>query len=151
MKLEAAIKQGKPFKCPYEKALVNLIYTKSWIDQEMGQFFKSIEVTGKQYNILRILKGADAPVSNAYIRERLLDKLSDVSRIIERMEKKKLVHKAASKSDRRLVELSLTPKGLEILEEAESMKGKRNKVLNNLSVADVKKLNLLLDKLRNKN
>lgn len=149
MELEEAIKQMKPFACPYEKALVNLIYTRGWLDNEMKTYFKSIGVTGKQYNILRILKGADKPVSTSFVRERLLDKLSDVSRIIERMEKKKLVTKCICKNDRRLVDLSITKGGLDILKIAEKKKESLGTILKSLSPEEVELFNTLLNKIRN--
>lgn len=149
MELEKAIKQSKPFNCPYEKALVNLIYTRGWVDSELKSYFKSIGVTGKQYNILRILKGAEKPVSTSFIRERLLDKLSDVSRIIERMENKKLVTKSTCKNDRRLVDLSITKDGLTILRAAEKKKDSMSQIMKNLTLTEVKALSSLLDKIRN--
>lgn len=149
MELEEAIKQRKPFACPYEKALVNLIYTRGWLDNEMKTYFKSIGVTGKQYNILRILKGADKPVSTSFVRERLLDKLSDVSRIIERMEKKKLVTKCICKNDRRLVDLSITKGGLDILKIAEKKKESLGTILKSLSPEEIELFNTLLNKIRN--
>ena len=83
MRLEEAIKQSKPFESDYQRAMVNLIFTTNCVSAEMKDFFKEYNVTTKQYNILRILSGAQKPVSIAFIRERLLDKLSDVSRIVD--------------------------------------------------------------------
>jgi len=151
MKLEEAIKQSKPFKCPYEKALVNLLYTQSWLDGELKKYFNSIGVTGKQYNILRILNGADKPVSTAFIRERLLDRLSDVSRVVERMVKNQLVVRKTCQTDKRLVDLSLSAKGRKILKDAEEKKEVMHNILSNLSPKEATALNNLLDKVRSKN
>ena len=91
MELEKEIKQTKPFVDPYQKAAVNLIYTHNWVRSEMQAFFKSCGLTLKQYNIMRILKGAGKKVSTSFIRERMLEKSSDVSRIVDRMFEKGIV------------------------------------------------------------
>jgi len=148
MKLEEAIKQAKPFACPYEKGVVNLMYTNGWLRSKMKTHFAKLDVTEKQYNILRILKGAGTPVSNTFIRARLLDQLSDVSRIIDRMYKKNLVQKTTSKKDKRLVDVSLTQAGLKILKSAENKKESIHAMLSNLTKTEVLQLNTLLDKIR---
>jgi len=148
MKLEEAIKQAKPFKCPYEKGLVNLLYTNGWLRTKMKDHFSLLGVTAKQYNILRILKGAGKPVSTAYIRERLLDKLSDVSRIVDRMEKNQLISKSTNTKDKRLVDVNISKNGLKLLKNSEQEKSIVHGVLGNLNNAEIKKLNDLLDKIR---
>ncbi len=148
MKLEEAIKQKVPFKCPYEKGLVNLLYTNSWLRTQMKDHFSLFDVTAKQYNILRILKGADKPVTTSYIRERLLDKLSDVSRIVDRMEKNKLISKKTNVKDKRLVDVKISKLGLDLLASIEKEESVVDSTLRNLSEQEIVKLNALLDKIR---
>lgn len=105
-------------------------------------------ITNKQYNILRILKGANKPVSTAYVRERLLDKLSDVSRIVERMETKGLIKKNTCTKDKRLVDLVLTKKGLDMVNELSSNTDFIDQLLQNLDNNEINQLNHLLDKIR---
>jgi len=150
VKLEKAIHQTKPFVSPYEKAIVNLIYTHSWLSNKMKEHFKHFGITGKQYNILRILKGAGKPISTSTLRERLLDRSSDVSRIVERMTNKGLIIKTTCKSDKRLVDVKLTSKGDNILEKVDHHRGKLDDLMSNLSKQETKTLNTLLDKLRTK-
>lgn len=148
MKLEQAIKQSKPFKCPYEKGLVNLLYTNGWLRSQMKNHFSNFGITEKQYNILRILKGAGHPVTTSYIRERLLDKLSDVSRIVDRMEKNSLVAKSINRKDKRLVDVTITKDGMKLLQKEEKVTSIVHSILGKLSRTEVEKLNELLDKLR---
>ena len=102
MSLENEIKQTKPFKNPYEKLGVNLLYTSSWLGSQLKEHFAAFSITPKQYNILRILLGAGKPVSTNFIRERLLDKMSDVSRIVDRLSAEGWVEKRACQTDKRL-------------------------------------------------
>jgi len=111
------------------------------------QLFKQYGLTTKQYNILRILNGAAKPVSVAFIRERLLDRVSDVSRIIDRMESSELVIKEPSVTDKRLVDIELSKKGKEQLALVTGKLEKTNGLIKKLSPAEVKKLNELLDKI----
>jgi len=149
MKIEDAIKQTKAFNSVYQKAGVNLMFTNSWYTAKLNSFFKEFGLTGKQYNILRILKGAGKPVSTSFIRERLLDKMSDVSRIINRMFDKGLVIKEVCSNDKRLVDIGLTQLGknklMEVNAEAEIM----DEMFKTLSSEEAEMLNTLLDKLRN--
>ncbi len=149
MKLEDEIKQTKPFENPYHKATVNLVYTGKWIISLHNDIFKKFNLTIQQYNILRILKGShpDA-VTIKYIRKRMLDKMSDASRIVEVMHKKGLLNRTYNPADRRKVDISPTKKGLDTISDVE----KQHKVLfghlSTLSEEEVTQLNFLLDKAR---
>lgn len=149
MKIEEAIKQTKAFNSVYQKAGVNLMYTNSWYTAKLKSFFKSFGLTVKQYNILRILKGAGKPVSTSFIRERLLDKMSDVSRIIDRMYDKNLVNKEVCSNDKRLVDIGLTQVGEKKLTEVGDQAETMDNMFNALSIEEAELLNALLDKLRN--
>jgi len=148
MELEKAIKQSKPFESPFQKVAVNLIYTNSWLETRMKTFFTQFGLTSKQYNIMRILNGAGKPVSVAFIRNRLIEKLSDVSRLIDRMDTKGFVKKETSQVDKRLVDIVLTNKGLQLLAQVNSRIKILDNVFSNLNLEEINRLNELLDKLR---
>ena len=148
MRLEEAIKQTKPFKDDYSKLGVNLMYTSNWFTGNLKSHFKKFGLTVKQYNILRILQGAQVPVSTSFIRERLLDKMSDVSRIVDRMEEKGLVQKNACQNDKRLIDVLLTKEGKKMLNTVSNKMNIVHELLANLKPKEVSQLNELLDKLR---
>ena len=148
MSIEKDISQRK-FKTEYQKAMINLIFTHNWMMERMKLFFEQADLTPQQFNILRILRGAGQPLSTLQIRQRMLDKMSDTSRIVDRLIKKGLVKKVVCKSDRRLVDVSITEKGLKLLEKLDDAQDDLDGIINNLSEPDAKQLNKLLDKIRN--
>lgn len=149
MRLEEEIKQIKPFENEYHKATVNLIYTGKWIINLHNELFQSFNVTIPQYNILRILKGNHpTAVTVKYIKKRMLDKMSDASRIVDVMHKKGLVKRTLSTTDRRKVDVLLTQKGLDILIEVEKKNDELYGFLSNLDSAEIEQFNTLLDKVR---
>jgi len=150
MSLELELKQQKPFSNPYEKLGVNLMYTTKWFESQLKDYFKSYDLTSQQYNIMRILAGAKKPVSTSFIRERLIDKNSDVSRIVDRMEKKSLLVKTTCSKDRRLVDVELNAEGKDLLESINKNINYVGTLLSELNAKEVEILNQLLDKIRNK-
>jgi len=110
---------------------------------------EKFDVTPQQYNILRILRGAGEPLSTLQIRQRMLDKMSDTSRIVDRLVKKSLVKKVVCESDRRLVDVTISPKGLELLSSADTYEVEMDSIFEQLSDNEAKTLNQLLDKIRN--
>ena len=98
----------------------------------------------------RILRGAGKPLSTLQIRQRMLDKMSDTSRIVDRLVKKNLVKKNTCESDKRLVDVTITEKGKALLEEMDAKQELMDNVLKNLDEAEAQKLNELLDKIRTK-
>ena len=146
--IEEEIKQKRSFKNLEEKALVNIMYTHGWVLERMRLFFKDYGITNKQYNILRILKGAEQPLSTSQIRHRMLDKMSDTTRLINRMITKGWVKKSVSKTDRRLVDIMITDEGLDLLDEIRGIDVKAREIFNNLSEDEIQKLSDLLDKVR---
>lgn len=147
MSLEKDINQ-KEFRNEYQKGIINLIYTYNWMNEKMKFFFDKENITEQQYNILRILKGAAEPISTLQIRERMLDKMSDTSRIVDRLVIKGLVKKNTCKADKRLVDVSITQKGIKLLESFKKYESEMDAVVSNLSETEIKTLNKLLDKLR---
>ena len=146
--IEEEIKQKRSFNSLQEKALVNIMYTHGWIIERMRVFFKNYGITNKQYNILRILKGADEPLSTSQIRHRMLDKMSDTTRLIDRMITKGWVKKSVSEIDRRLVDIMITDEGLDLLDQIRGIEVKAEEIFSNLSEEEIQKLSHLLDKVR---
>lgn len=115
------IKQSKDFKNPYEKLIVNVLYTSSWLLDQQNRFFKEHGITSPQYNVLRILRGQyPEPCTVNTIIDRMLDKMSNASRIVDRLEVKELVARTVCESDRRAKDVVITEKGLKVLEEVDT-------------------------------
>jgi DNA-binding MarR family transcriptional regulator len=149
MTIEKDINQQK-FRNEYQKSVINLIYTFNWMNEKMNHFFESFDITQQQFNILRILRGAASPLSTLQIRQRMLDRMSDTSRIVDRMVKKGLAKKTVCKTDRRLVDVFITDKGKKLLEKIDMENEEMDSIFGNLSIAEAKNLNQLLDKIRSK-
>jgi len=148
MKLEEEIKQEK-FRNGYHKLAVNVIYTYGWLMNSQSKLFAKYQITGNQYNILRILRGQyPNPATINLLKERMLDKMSDASRLVERLRIKGFVKRNLSSDDRRCVDVIITEKGLKLLLEMDKLNEKYDSLFENLSVSESKKLNELLDKLR---
>ena len=147
MGIEQDISQAT-FRNDYQKAIINLIYTYNWMNEKMKKVFDKEDVTGQQYNILRILRGAGKPISTLQIRERMLDKMSDTSRIVDRLVLKGLAKKTVCKDDKRLVDVSISTKGKTLLEKIDLYEKDMDAILGNLTDAEAIILNKLLDKIR---
>jgi len=147
MSLEKDISQ-RSFRNDHQKGIINLIYTYNWMNEKMKKFFDREDITGQQYNILRILRGAGNPISTLQIRERMLDKMSDTSRIVDRLVIKGLAIKTVCKDDKRLVDVSISPKGKKLLEKIDRYEIEMDAIFGSLSDTEAKTLNKLLDKIR---
>ena len=148
MKLEEAIKQ-KSFKSERQKLNLNFIYTYSWIINQQKGYYEEHELTMQQYNVLRILRGNyPEPYSTHMIRDRMLDKMSDVSRIVDRLCRKALVLSTQCTTDKRLVDVVITDDGLKLLEKMDKTISEQAKMFDNLSLEEQIQLNGLLDKIR---
>lgn len=147
MSLEKDISQSS-FRNDYQKGIINLIYTYNWMNEKMKKTFDKEGVTAQQYNILRILRGAGKPISTLQIRERMLDKMSDTSRIVDRLVIKGLAQKSTCKDDKRLVDVSIAAKGKKLLEKIDRYEKDMDAIIGNLTDAEAKTLNKLLDKIR---
>lgn len=148
MKLEEEIIQQN-FDSEYHKAAVNIIYTSNWLMDIHAKVIKPYNITVQQYNILRILRGQYPKVVNLkLIKKRMLDKMSDVSRLVERLREKELVERKVCPSDRRHMDIYITEKGLNLLQNLEEEINKINHSLTLLDVDEIILLNKLLDKLR---
>jgi len=147
MTLETDIKQ-QVFRSEYQKAIINLIYTFNWVNEKINKRFEPFDITQQQFNILRILRGAGQPLSTLQIRQRMLDKMSDTSRIVDRLVKKGMVKKSISREDRRLVDVLMTDKGKKLLQSMDVMNEEMESIFKYLSDEEAKLLNVLLDKIR---
>ena len=148
MNIEKSISQTKPFKSQQTKVAVNLLFSYMWLRDHQKQFFKAHDITMQQFNILRILRGAKDPISTSAIRERMLDRASDVSRLVDRLAKKDLVNKETRPSDLRKIDVSITKNGLKVLRDIDRKIDKWQNKLINLSESESKQLSDLLDKMR---
>ena len=148
MKLEDEIQQ-KSFKSPKVKLAVNLLYTSNWLNDHYAQFFKDTDLTVQQFNVLRILRGQLPNYCNLkLIKERMLDRSSDASRIVDKLVAKDLVVRHHCPSDRRQINLMISEKGLALLTTLDFVDEAPVKIFEHLSDEEAVQLNLLLDKMR---
>ena len=148
MSIDKDIKQQRQFRNEHHKAQVNLLFSGNWLMENIKKFLQSEDITPQQYNILRILRGSGKPLSTLQIRERMLDKMSDTSRIVDRLLKKGLTEKKTSLADKRLVDVTISDKGLEVLNRLDNRNASLDGIMFNLTHDEAKMLNELLDKLR---
>lgn len=149
MKIEEAINQKK-FKNEFQKATVNLVYTHNWVNNKFKKFLKTFGITQQQFNVLRILRGQfPEPISTSTIRKRMLDKMSDASRIVDRLYKKGLVERQVCPTDKRLVDVIINEKGLGLLSEIDEHQEEMDFAKNGLTAEEALQLSDLLDKMRN--
>lgn len=148
MKLEAEIKQEK-FRSEYQKLVVNILFTGGWLSLKNHGMLKPFNLTIQQYNILRILKGQHPnPATINLLIDRMMDKMSNASRIVDRLESKELVQRKPKSDDRRCVDVIITEKGIKLLEKIKSAEENFEVHLKHLNKKEAKSLNDLLDKLR---
>lgn len=142
--------QQKEFKSERQKALVNMIYTHNYVINEMNSFYKEIGITRQQYNVLRILRGQHPEAATVnLIKERMLDKMSDASRIVQRLLKRGLVSKSTATHDKRVVEVTISKQGLELLKNSDEQIRGFEHLFDNLTDQETIALNKILDKIRN--
>lgn len=129
--------------------MINLLFTYGWAIERIKAFVSREGITHQQYNILRILRGMHPqPLSTLQIRERMLDKMSDTSRIVDRLIVKDLVQKSTCPKDKRLVDVLITDKGQELLARLDELTADVDAIMENLSNEEAEQLSALLDKLR---
>lgn len=149
MGIEEDIKQSKKFENVYEKLVVNVMFTNGWVIDQQSRLFKPYDLTNPQYNVLRILRGQhpEACTVNTII-DRMLDRMSNASRIVDRLETKGLVERTTCKTDRRAKDVLITQKGLATLLEVDNALNLWMKRLESLSEEEAEQMNICLDKLR---
>lgn len=148
MKIEEEIK-GR-FRNDYHKGMINLTYTANLMNHEFLQFLKKHGVTVQQYNILRVLRGyrPKGPFPIGFLKARMLDRYSDVSRIVDKLYLKGLVERKECPTDRRQKDIEISEKGLRLISEMDEIEKKVDTLLTRLDKDEIKELNRILDKIR---
>lgn len=149
MRLEQEIKMRK-FRSPHARALLNIVFTNYWLGEQMGGLLKAYDLSEQQFNVLRILRGQKGkPINLMDIQGRMLHKMSNATRLVEKLRIKGLVERVQCEMNRRKVEITITDRGLKILEELDPILEKNEKkVFKSLSDEEAIQLSELLDKLR---
>lgn len=149
MKLEEAIQQ-KAFISEYQKAHLNILFSASWLSQHSTALLRPFGLTSQQFNVLRILRGRHPePATVKLLTERMIDKMSNASRLVDKLLAKKLVVRSTSKADRRRVDINITEAGLELLERASNqLENGPHFTGGTLTEEEARQLNYLLDKFR---
>jgi DNA-binding MarR family transcriptional regulator len=149
MTLAKDIKQTKPFSSPIQEAIVNIIFTSNWITLKQNSVMKKYDITSQQYNVLRILKGHHPnPMTVNAIIERMLDKMSNASRLVDKLLAKGYVNRSESKYDRRACDVGISDSGIQLLESIALEMSDEKNIVTNISLEKAKELNILLDKFR---
>jgi len=148
MHLEDEIKQEK-FASPEQKLNVNLIFTYYWLVDKLKNRLLPYDISMQQFNILRILRGqGNNPATINLLKDRMLDKSSDASRLVERLRLKGLVERIICPQDRRSVEIRISAKGLDLLKRIDAEEDQFTVLSNEMSKSEIGQLNELLDKMR---
>lgn len=128
------------------KALLNIIYTANWITSCQNEFFKDFGISPQQYNILRILRGAGEPLNVQTIKDRMLERSPNATRLMDKLCAKELIERLPSENDRRVVKIKITKQGIALLKAIPNTLNKT--LLKNLNEEEAKTLSDLLDKMR---
>jgi len=148
MKIDQEIQSTK-FEDNYHKLTINISYTYGWITNITREKFEKYNLTSQQFNILRILRGQNPnPATINLLKERMIDKMSDASRIVDRLIQKGMVSRCTNKKDRRAVDIRISDQGLEILSKMDQEFKARDFLKDNLTEEEAGQLSDLLDKMR---
>ena len=148
MKIEDEIKQRK-FRSERQKLIINISFTSNWINNHITRFLKPYGISPEQYNVLRILRGQyPAPATVNLVRERMVNRMSNASRLVEKLRKKRLVERNVCDKDRRAVDLLITREGLEVLEQIDRETERLEELFGAVTQEEAVEMNNLLDKLR---
>lgn len=141
--------QQKVFDSEYQKTILNILHTQNHIVGRMAEVFKLFGITRQQYNVLCILRDIHPePASVNLIREGMVEKMSDTSRIVERLRLKGLLQRALARTDKRSAEVRITTEGLALLERMKAPVDDLTSLVNNLTPEETQQLNRLLEKIR---
>ena len=148
MGISEDLKQSK-FPSEAAKAVVNAIYTGNWIVQQQQELLKPFGLTVQQYNVLRILRGQQGnPMTVLAITERMLDKMSNASRLVDKLVEKNLVLRRECPQDRRAVDILILPAGLDLLTKVDQVQNEWGKHFDTLGVKRLEEMNQILDEFR---
>jgi DNA-binding MarR family transcriptional regulator len=150
--LRDEIQQTKPFRSIYEEAMLNVLRTASILSDEGSQLLKPFGITSAQYNVLRILKGSESEgLCRNEVRDRMLTRMPDMTRMLDRMEEAGLVERIRDSQDRRHVTTHITAAGKKLLRDLEgAVADKQKKMLGHMSEKELNTLTDLLTKVRNR-
>lgn len=150
MKIEELLKSTVPMDNS-KKIIMNIIYTQNVITENFNEILKPYDISSEQFNVLRILRGQKGkPANMCVIQERMLAKTSNTTRLVDKLLLKELVTREVCPENRRKIEVSITPKGLHLLQELEpKVKWHEHSFSKNLSPEEIVQLNELLEKYRN--
>lgn len=148
MSLEEGIKQEK-FSSEYHKLTINIAFTNSYLTNLLNNYLKPYELSMQQYNVLRILRGQHpSPVSINSITDRMIDKMSNASRLVEKLRKKDMIQRETCSADKRQVDVCITTKGLTALTEIDTLMAGFERQFEHIDVKEVALANKVLDDLR---
>lgn len=151
MSLEKEIKQEK-FRSEYQKLVINIAVTNSYLTTFLNNYLKPYDLSMQQYNVLRILRGQHPnPVSINSITDRMIDKMSNASRLVEKLRKKSLIERNKCRFDKRQVDVCITSKGLEVLALLDEQMNDYDSAFDHVRLEDAIRANQTLDELRNRN
>jgi len=128
------------------KALLNILYTANWISNHQNDFFKSFGISPQQYNILRILNGADEPLNVQVIKDRMIERAPNATRLMDKLCAKEFIERLPCEDDRRVVKIAITENGKNLLKSIPD--NFNNQLLKNLNESEAEQLSQLLDKMR---
>ncbi|WP_152287463.1 MarR family winged helix-turn-helix transcriptional regulator [Flavicella marina] len=137
----------------FTKVILNLMYTGNWVNEKSSEFFKLYDLTSQQFNVLRILRGQKGkPINLQDIQLHMISRMSNTTRLIEKLRIKGFVNRVACETNRRKIEITITPEGLDLLATIdEPIKTHEQKVTESLTEHEANQLNILLNKLRTNN
>ncbi|WEK20584.1 MAG: MarR family transcriptional regulator [Candidatus Pedobacter colombiensis] len=148
MELQKETKTSR-FESIHQKVVVNVLFTYGWCNDQLKQVVSPYDITIQQFNILRILRGQyPNPSTINLLRSRLLDKMSDASRIVDRLVQKELALKEMNPDDKRAVDILISQKGLALLKQMDGEIDLSAMTASNLTPGEAEMLNVLLDKMR---
>jgi DNA-binding MarR family transcriptional regulator len=148
MKLEEELQQNK-FQSEHQKAILNILFTSNWLESDSARILKPLGISSQQYNVLRILKGqGESAISVNDIMSRMIDKMSNASRLVEKLRKKELIERVICEHDRRQVDIRITNKGLKLLKEADKEMGRFADIISKITDKEAKALSAILEKIR---
>ena len=148
MRLEEELQQSG-FQSEHQKAVLNILFTSNWLESNSSRVLKPFEISSQQYNVLRILKGQGInAISVNNIMSRMIDKMSNTSRLVEKLRKKELIERVTCEHDRRQVDVRITDSGLALLKEADKEMNQFDGMKGKLTEKEAVLLSELLEKIR---
>lgn len=149
MNLEEAIKSTAPLN-PYTKTVLNIMYSSRLVEEKVAEMLKPFGISMQQYNVLRILRGQKGKPANLFtIQERMINKMSNTTRLVDKLIEKGYAERSICESNRRKVEIVITSDGLNLLKEIDPLTlSNNNLILKDFSINELNTLNTLLDKLK---